>query len=468
MYKKSAISTAFLFILIAVFATNVYAGLKKGPYLQVVNKTGASVVWQTDSPAAGTVEWGMDESLGNVLDAAAGEMHEVRIEGLKTNTPYYYRVSSDGETTKIYEFWTAPEPWTPFRWIAYGDSRSGYNDHLRVTEAMIQEAPDIYSNSGDITCSAKDELCWQKHFDIEHELMATTNLLPVIGNHDVDGANADNYKKYFVTPENGYEEWQDHFYYQDWGNARFIVLDFKIPLSIGSTQASWLEEMIIEASEDSDLLHTFIFIHEGPYTAKDARSGNAPLRSMMDMFKEYNVTCIISGHDHYYYRGESSNGVNFLVTGGAGASLYDCNPTTDWGVRNIMCEKVYNYIVFDVNGRDISAVAKMATGEVLETFNWTSPKISPEYTPEEQAGEGDEEVDGDGAVTPVDGDQGNAANDDIDDNDGSGATGSTSEEYDPEFGFSGCNSGEASFGLGILSMLLVVAFVYRRKSKSLD
>ena len=184
MNKYSVIS---LFTLIFIFVSfNAHAGLKKGPYIQSTSKTEVTIVWQSDNISDGGLNWGMDENLGNEINAPVGEMHKVKISGLTADTTYYYQVTGDGDTSQIYSFITAPQPWTPFRFIAFGDSRSGYSDHRRVAEAILQEAPDLYFNSGDISCTGTDEVCWQNHFDIEKDLMASTYMMPTIGNHDTD------------------------------------------------------------------------------------------------------------------------------------------------------------------------------------------------------------------------------------------------------------------------------------------
>jgi len=458
MIKKLLIST---FIALFIFiSANADAALKKGPYIQSAGKTEVTIVWQTDHISDGKINWGLDENLGNEINAQAGEMHKIVISGLQADTTYFYQVTSDGATSSIYSFITAPEPWTPYRFIAFGDSRSGYADHRRVAEAILQEAPDIYFNSGDISCTGTDELCWQNHFDIEKDLMATTYMMPAIGNHDTDGANVANYQKFFAPPPNGKGDLEGRFYFQDWGNARFIVLDYTIGFPPGSVQSDWMLEVLQDAYDSKDILHTLIIVHEGPYTAKSGRSGNSNLRNMMGTFKDLGVTCIFSGHDHHYYRGESDNGVNFLVTGGGGAGLYDCDMTQDWGIRNVMCEKTYHYVMFDVNGPDISAVAITSNGEELERFTWRSTKTPPDYN---NLPDGDEHqnIDGDNTVIP-DGDTGN------NDNGGLPVDGKEEEQYNPEFGFAGCSSSGSLSAVVILLFSTIFLVLYRtNRAKSI-
>ncbi len=422
------------------------AGIKKGPYIQQLGKNGVTIVWETESDSGGTLEYGPGDMLTQKIEAQAGSMHEVRLEGLETNTAYTYKVTSDGEETEPVVFWTAIPASEPFRFIAYGDSRSNYLDHQKVINAMVRESPDIYMNTGDLVRTGTDAEGWQEHFDIEKELMATTPLLPTIGNHDTNSGNCDLYKEYFSLPKLSRDEenhFDEHYYFQDYGNTRFIGLDDQVAsLAVGSPQQEWLMAVLQDASENPEILHIFIGLHVGPYTAKSGRSGNANLRAIMDQLKAYNVTAIISGHDHHYYRGEAANGLNFIVSGGGGAGLYECEPREEHGVFNHMCEEVNHYVVFDINGPNISATAKTYDGRILETFEWVSSK--------QVVSNGD----------------GSDANPDSGSNDdelpGSSAT---SETYDPEYGFGGCQAtgGGAAVSLVIAASLIGFGVLRRRR-----
>lgn len=446
-----------------------HAGLKKGPYVQKVTKTAATIAWETNGSAGGTVYWGTDEDLGETLDALPGVMHEVDLEGLKANTRYCYQVESEGETSSLYCFKTAPEWHTNFRFVAYGDSRSGYAEHRQITERIMQEEPDIYLNSGDLVCDGPDEICWQWHFDIERELMATKMLIPAIGNHDVDGTNTSQYRKYFALPEHvAGPEYQEHFFYTDWGNTRFIALDSEVAgFSVGGYQYNWLIAVLQDAKEDPDILHIFLSVHEGPYTAKPGRSGNQGLRRIAEELADYNVTAIFSGHDHHYYRATDPNGLEIIVTGGGGAGLYDCEPRPDYGLRNHMCVKKNHYIVFEVEGKYATATVKTIDGDILETFQFVSPKEPREYDPNEDNGDDGEDNGGDGGDNgddiPDDGaDTGDDPTDTPNVPTGPSMTG---PQYDPNDGFSGCNNMNAAanvFGFILLGLVFASLFVRRR------
>ena len=77
---------------------------------------------------------------------------------------------------------------------------------------------------------------------------------------------------------------------------------------------------------------------------------------------------ILSGHDHYYERGTGNNGLAYMVSGGGGAGLYDCDADNtllyphEWAYR----EKTYHYALFHVNGPTLEIEVKNLLGEVID------------------------------------------------------------------------------------------------------
>lgn len=88
--------------------------LFKSVYLDVVKESSAMIVWETDKPADGQVEFGHNpNSLSAVMPAGNGFVSNQRtlIDGLQSNQRYYFRVKATGadgsiNTSDIYNFKT--------------------------------------------------------------------------------------------------------------------------------------------------------------------------------------------------------------------------------------------------------------------------------------------------------------------------------------------------------------------------
>ncbi|HQG49043.1 MAG TPA: hypothetical protein PK373_08140, partial [Sedimentisphaerales bacterium] len=68
-----------------------------GPYLQYMTRTNVSILWETSEAATSVVEYGEQVPLTNrAFVEGQSEMHEVRLERLKPQSCYFYRVLSKG------------------------------------------------------------------------------------------------------------------------------------------------------------------------------------------------------------------------------------------------------------------------------------------------------------------------------------------------------------------------------------
>jgi phosphodiesterase/alkaline phosphatase D-like protein len=84
-----------------------------GPFLQDAEPNSITVIWETDAALESTVEWGLDEALGNTTSGSTSanngmQLHEVTISGLDRFTKYYYKVITDGTESQVFQFKTPP------------------------------------------------------------------------------------------------------------------------------------------------------------------------------------------------------------------------------------------------------------------------------------------------------------------------------------------------------------------------
>ena len=80
------------------------------PYLMHTTETSTVIMWETETECLGTLNYGLaaDALTQQKQDSAPVKIHELRIEGLTSNTHYYYNVISCDVTTPTFDFYTAP------------------------------------------------------------------------------------------------------------------------------------------------------------------------------------------------------------------------------------------------------------------------------------------------------------------------------------------------------------------------
>lgn len=361
----------------------VQSAITRGPYLQSVTTTSIVVVWDTETVGEASLHYGV-EGLDQIAESrSSGFHHEVRLEGLSADTSYTYAVFEDGERlSDDFSFHTAVEGRTPFRFVAYGDTRSDAEAHSRVVQAIAEEGDlAFYINTGDMVSSGENASEWDEFLEIESDLMANIPFFGSIGNHDEDDGNADPYFDAFVMPTNSPQP--EAYYSFDYGNAHFVALDGHINVQpwylcalnglfmddcFDPEQLAWLEDDLHQAHARADIDHIFVATHIGPYSSKEGRSGNAHMRALLQLFMNTGVTAIISGHDHYYEHGLTSVGIHYVISGGGGAPLYDISSASFDPHEVFYNESVHHHVVFEVMGEFVRVRAQTTEGRILEEF----------------------------------------------------------------------------------------------------
>ena len=365
------------------------------PHLQNLRRDGVSIVWLQDVPGPATVV--VD---GVRYDSAyMGREHQVDIRGLEPDTDYAYTVEV-GDITTGGSFATAPENiLAPFRFVVYGDTRSGHDAHRDVIGAILEEGPlDFVVHTGDMISSGEIETQWYTFFDIEEELLRNTPLYPTVGNHEADDFELPFNYRYFLAPPTD-TSGNEAYYSFVYANTAFIVLDghvnavsrlFGLWYDFDDEQRAWLMTVLERYDDDPTIQHIFVVNHEPPYSSKPGRSGSHALRTLLPTFLSYGVDGVLAGHDHYLERGESPGGIRYFIIGGGGAPLYGVDHEGDPGPRSATAlpwlddaHRVdfslssYGYMVVDVCNGQVDIEIKNRAGTLLDSQSWNTGDIEP-------------------------------------------------------------------------------------------
>ncbi len=340
----------------------------KGPYLQMVTPNSMVIMWETDVDAGSRVVYGQaapDEYSVENTDPVT--IHEITlIDNLTADTKYYYKVTSDDVTSATYTFSTAPATARPFRFVAYGDTRTGYTDHTAVIQAIIgnDPKPEFVLNSGDLVNNGMVENEWEpQFFEPAHDLMVNTPMLPILGNHEYWGSGQIWFFDFFSLPNN--EEWFAFSY----GNARFIGLNTNVDYSPLSDQYDWLLNEFVSPEYTNATWH-FVYFHHPPYTATSNHSDEIDVQTyLVPKFELYGVDMVFNGHSHAYER-YHHNGIYYIVTGGGGAPLANLVTDTEEPIRQVGA-KEYHYCIIDVNESYCDFIVKKIDGSVIDQVQLT-------------------------------------------------------------------------------------------------
>ena len=366
--------------------------LSRGPVLVGVTPESAWVAWETDSNQAdavvklGTTAGAYPDS---VSDSSYGTVHHVQLTGLLPGTTYHYAIDSDA-LQQDSSFTTPPlsAETKAIKFIVYGDNRSNTTDHLRVVNAIRSEGQfDFVLHTGDMAQNYPGSDEWTTFFQVEHDLLRNSPLIPTIGNHEtLDSLYT--WSQYFSpprfdpTPNGGVR-----YFSRDWGQIHVAVLDTfdqtgpavdpKLD-TISAAQMEWLKADLDAAQARKQII--FVSLHHGAVshaTGPEAHGGSDLVRNqIVPELQQRHVAAMFAGHDHIYEHGCIA-GVDYFVAGGGGAPLY---PVSDAGVGNNVyaLSSTLEYTVISVDGGTVSGITRNANGTMIESFTLPSAQCQPD------------------------------------------------------------------------------------------
>jgi hypothetical protein len=281
-------------------------GFSKQVSLHRVGPT--SVTFDVEFPAATEVTVTLTgPGAPAALHGAAATHHRVAAEGLKPASAYHYELKA-GAARASGTFWTAPPPGdpTPFSFAVLGDSR----DHpvwAGIAAQVLKKAPRFALLTGDAV-NREDPDDWREFYAAGHALFADVPLFSARGNHDAPGLFA----LYNPSPEGP----GPSTYAFTWGNATFLALDSNTPEE--PTQRAFAEKSLAGDAQGP----RFVFQHHPLYSC--GRHGpSAPMQQAFGaLFEHAGVAVDFAGHDHDLIEWQPVGGVHYLVSGGAGSTLY--------------------------------------------------------------------------------------------------------------------------------------------------
>jgi len=334
-----------------------------GPYLQNLTDDGVVVRWVTADPAT----------------PSEFVYHRAPITGGKPDTEYDYRVGPDHEFTGTFR--TAPERAVPFRFVVYGDTRTQADVHGRIINGIVSEKPAFVVHTGDCVADGRKADLWQtEFFGPAAPLLSKVVLWPVLGNHERNSAL---YYNLFDLPGN------ERYYSFDYAQVHFVVLDSNPPElpKEHRNEARWMDEynlavdrfwrlqiawLLQDFKAHRDARLTAVCMHSPLYSSTGKPSRVAKYERMRDrleaVFETNGVDVVFSGHDHYYQR-HVANGIQYVVTGGGGAPLYDAGPKPP---TEVVRAKAYHYVTVSVERTGAQAKAVSINGNTLDTFTFGS------------------------------------------------------------------------------------------------
>lgn len=358
------------------------------PYLQFGTTDGMTVMCETAKPAFMTVEYGENQPLKTRVTAAtAGNINEVRLEGLKPFTVYYYRVTcidAAGNVARsdIANFQTAPGANASWAFGILGDTQRNPDITRRCAEGIFALRPNMMIHCGDVVDDGFAKQQWVYDlFEPAQRLFAHVPSFPVIGNHE---KNSHWYYDYFSLPK------PEYYYSFKYGNAEFFMIDSNKDLSPGSEQYRWLDKAMGESkatwkfaahhhpcfsSDEDDYGDRWRGRPDAPYVDGDRNAAK-----LIPLYEKHGLDVGFAGHIHSYERTwpilqmavNQKRGVRYVVSGGGGGGLEQAAPQRAWFTLHV--QRGHHYCFMVVQDRTVQFKAYDVDGRLFDTFELTKPE----------------------------------------------------------------------------------------------
>ncbi|HVP56570.1 MAG TPA: metallophosphoesterase [bacterium] len=233
----------------------------------------------------------------------------------------------------------------PLRIAVIGD-RTGAHEPGKYEEIVAEVArlkPDLVMTVGDMIEGYESDSTvikaeWKEYKNIIKPLTVPIHFTS--GNHDIwDARSRSLYKRYADEP----------YYSFDVGTAHFVVLENGRYATIDAfprEQMDWLKE---DLRSHRDAAYTLVFMHI-PYWTQTLAEGKPD--ALHNLFVEYGVDAVFSGHDHTYFSGEYG-GIKYTGVGSSGAY---CGP----GITGL----AHHFVWVNIDGKGM-AITPIRIGSVL-------------------------------------------------------------------------------------------------------
>jgi predicted MPP superfamily phosphohydrolase len=277
-----------------------------------------------------------------------------------------------GGTTVVQAFETESAEQLPnkdgsLKFSILGDFGSAAKSQYQLAAQMItlhgRFKYDLVVLVGDNLYGSERPQDFQTKFEIPYKplLDAGVKFYAALGNHD---AREQRYYKPFNMDGKLY------YAYSPKPNISFFALDSTYPVP---EQIEWIEKELAASKHDWKI----VFFHHPLYSSGDRHGSDTRLREVLEpMFVKYNVSVVLTGHDHFYERVKPQKGITYFVVG-SGGQLRSGNIDKGSGITAKGFDTDLVFMAAEIDGDQMYFNAISRTGQIVDSGGVTRRKVAP-------------------------------------------------------------------------------------------
>jgi predicted MPP superfamily phosphohydrolase len=244
-----------------------------------------------------------------------------------------------------------------FKFAVLGDFGTGDDEQYELAKQMARVhssfAYDTVVLVGDNLYGAERPQDFRKKFETPYKplLDAGVKFYASLGNHD---AREQRYYKLFNM------EGKLYYTFSPKPDIRFFALESTYP---EPEQIKWFEDELKTSGSDWKI----VFFHHPLYSSGGRHGSDIRLRQVLEpLLLKYNVSVVLTGHDHFYERVKPQKGIAYFVVG-SGGKLREGNIDEDSGITAKGFDTDLAFMVAEIDGDQMYFNTISRAGQTIDS-----------------------------------------------------------------------------------------------------
>ena len=254
-----------------------------------------------------------------------------------------------------------------FKFAVLGDFGTGDRSQYQLAEQMVKLHEkfkyEIVVLVGDNLYGSERPQDFQKKFEIPYKplLDAGVKFYACLGNHD---AREERFYKLFNM------EGKLYYTFNPNPDVRFFILESTY---LEPEQVKWVEEELKVSSSNWKIA----VFHHPLYSSGNRHGSDLRLREVIEpLFIKYNVSVVLTGHDHFYERLKPQNGIAYFVVGSGGRlRVGNIDKTTGLTAKGFDTDLAF--MVAEITGDEMYFNVISRLGQLVDSGVLLRRKIAP-------------------------------------------------------------------------------------------
>jgi len=308
-----------------------------------------------------------------------GTAHRLKVPCDRTREGAFVLVAANGRALRKAPLRIPAAPTADkLTFVAIGDTQDGAHRYAALAEAAMNHQPHLVVRAGDVVHWGPNRWEWDGHlFDVARGSLTRVPHYAVPGNHDTRLGVTWMAEQLFYAPpgDGGLWNWSQRI-----GPVLLIGVNGAADWAAGSTNIQWLQRVL----EDGAAAKFVFFVNHYPPISSGYHSSrkNGRYRErtsqeasevILPLLARHRVTAYICGHEHFYERLESEQGVTVLVITG-GVSM---RPKTWDPPGSKVWANEHHYSLFEIEQDTCTLRTLTVEGKEIDRKTWPARVLDP-------------------------------------------------------------------------------------------